>query len=109
MNAEDPDDDDLRPEYDLDFTKAVRGQYYQQYLDSSNVVVLEPDVAAAFWNVGAVNQALRAMLQFADQTSSLTGGSVGPQQRSAAGRWPRTECAGNRPDVVLQDMTQGSF
>ena len=69
-----PDDlqDELRPEYDFDFSKAVRGKYYKQYMESSNVVVLEPDVAAAFQNAEAVNQALRAMLRFAEQTSSLT-------------------------------------
>ncbi len=71
MNPEDSQDD-LRPEYDFDFSKAVRGKYYKQYMAGSNVVVLEPDVAAAFKNAEAVNQALRAMLRFAEQTSSLT-------------------------------------
>jgi hypothetical protein len=73
-----PDDmqDELRPEYDFDFSKAVRGKYYKQYMESSNVVVLEPDVAAAFQNAEAVNQALRAMLKFAEQTASLTAHSV---------------------------------
>jgi hypothetical protein len=66
--------DELRPEYDFDFSKAVRGKYYKQYMESSNVVVLEPDVAAAFHNAGAVNQALRAMLKFSEQTSRLTLG-----------------------------------
>lgn len=71
MNPEELEDD-LRPEYDFDFSKAVRGKYYRQYSESTNVVVLEPDVAAAFQNSAAVNQALRAMLKFAEQTSSLT-------------------------------------
>ena len=65
-------EDDLRPEYDFDFSKAVRGKYYRQYIETTNVVVLDPDVAAAFQNSEAVNQALRAMLKFAEQTSSLT-------------------------------------
>jgi hypothetical protein len=77
MNAEESQDE-LRPEYDFDFSKAVRGKYYRQYLESSNVIVLDPDVAAAFHNSAAVNQALRAMLQFANQTSSLTGHSNHP-------------------------------
>ncbi len=77
MNTEESQDE-LRPEYDFDFSKAVRGKYYHQYLESSNVVVLDPDVAAAFHNSAAVNQALRAMLQFANQTSNLTGHSNGP-------------------------------
>lgn len=71
MNAENSQDE-LRPEYDFDFSKAVRGKYYREYLEGSNVVVLDPDVAAAFHDSAAVNQALRAMLQFADQTSRLT-------------------------------------
>lgn len=65
-------EDDLRPEYDFDFSKAERGKYYQKYIESTNVVVLEPDVAAVFKNSTAVNEALRAMLKFAEHTSSLT-------------------------------------
>jgi hypothetical protein len=71
MNPENLEDD-LRPEYDFDFSKAVRGKYYKQYIESTNVVVLDPDIAAVFHNAEAVNQALRAMLKFAEQTSSLT-------------------------------------
>ena len=74
MKPEDSQDD-LQPEYDFDFSKAVRGKYYKQYREGSNVVVLEPDVAAAFTNADAVNQALRAMLRFAQQTSNLTAHS----------------------------------
>ena len=77
MNPEEHEDA-LRPEYDLDFSKAVRGKYYRQYIESTNVVVLDPDVAAAFQNSEAVNQALRAMLKFAEQTSSLTVRSSAP-------------------------------
>ncbi|MER2555307.1 MAG: hypothetical protein ABTQ28_18790 [Thauera sp.] len=69
--------DDLRPEYDFDFSEAVRGKYYKQYIESSNVVVLDSDVAARFPNAAAVNAALRAMLQFAAQATSLTTGQSG--------------------------------
>jgi len=69
--------DDLRPEYDFNFSKAARGKYYQQYMASSNVVVLESDVAACFPNAAAVNAALRAMYQFTAQANSLTTGSGG--------------------------------
>ncbi|WP_295433203.1 hypothetical protein [uncultured Thiodictyon sp.] len=74
MNPEESTDD-LRPEYDFDFTKAVRGKHYRQYQEGSNVVVLDPDVAAAFHTSEAVNQALRAMLRFAEQTTNLTARS----------------------------------
>ena len=55
----------LRPEYD--FSKAVRGKYLRAYTQSSNVVVLAPDVAARFKNARAVNEALRAVLKAAEQ------------------------------------------
>lgn len=56
--------DELRPEYDFDYSKAVRGKYYRRLLkEGSNVVVLEPDVARAFPNSNAVNDALRSVLK----------------------------------------------
>ena len=56
--------DELRPEYHLDYSKAVRGKYYRRLLkEGSNVVVLEPDVAKAFPNSNAVNDALRLVLK----------------------------------------------
>jgi hypothetical protein len=47
------------PEYD--FSKGVRGKYAKKYHQNSNVVVLDPDVAAQFPNSEAVNQALRSL------------------------------------------------
>jgi hypothetical protein len=61
MNPEEVEDE-LRPEYDFDFSKAERGKYYRQYRESSNIIVLEPDIANVFKNSEAVNAALRAML-----------------------------------------------
>jgi hypothetical protein len=49
--------DDMRAEYD--FSKGVRGKYASRYSEGSNVVVLDPDVAAAFPDAKAVNDALR--------------------------------------------------
>jgi len=51
--------DGMRPEYNLsDFKKLERGKYYERVRESSNVVVLDPDVAAVFPNSDAVNKAL---------------------------------------------------
>jgi hypothetical protein len=50
---------DMRPEYD--FSGAVRGKYYERFRQSSNVVLLDPDVSEAFPNSESVNQALRAL------------------------------------------------
>ncbi len=55
--------DDMRPEYD--FSNAVRGKYYKRYSVSSNVVVLDRDVAGVFPNAAAVNDALRALASVA--------------------------------------------
>jgi hypothetical protein len=56
--------DNLRPEYDFDYSKAVRGKYYKRLLkEGSNVVVLERDIAKAFPNSAAVNDALRSVIK----------------------------------------------
>jgi hypothetical protein len=47
MNPEELEDD-LRPEYDFDISKAVRGKYYRQYIESTNVVVLDPNSPPPF-------------------------------------------------------------
>jgi hypothetical protein len=50
----------MRPEYD--FTHGVRGKYAAAYREGSNVVVLDPDVAAAFKSSAEVNDALRQVV-----------------------------------------------
>ena len=58
--------DEMRPEYNFDYSKGVRGKYYRRLLkEGTNVVVLEPDVAKAFRDSAAVNDALRSLLQVA--------------------------------------------
>jgi hypothetical protein len=69
--------DDLRPEYDFDYSKGVRGKYYKRILkEGSNVVVLEPDVAKAFPNSAAVNDALRVVLKAGESARRLTARST---------------------------------
>jgi len=64
---------DLRPEYDFDYSKAVRGKYSKRLLkEGANVVVLEPDVAKAFGDSATVNEALRSLLDFSRATQRLT-------------------------------------
>lgn len=55
------DADTIRPEYD--FSKGVRGITAKRYADGSNVVLLDPDVQAAFPTSKAVNAALRSVMQ----------------------------------------------
>ena len=58
-------DDDLRPEYNLSelLRGGVRGKYAERYREGTNLVLLAPDVAAAFPDAAAVNEALRLVLQ----------------------------------------------
>ena len=53
--------DEMRPEYD--FSQGVRGKYVQRFREGTNIIVLDPDVAAEFKNSAAVNEALRKVLK----------------------------------------------
>jgi len=66
--------DDLRPEYDFDFSKAERGRYYKRLLqEGSNIVVLEPDIAEAFPDSASVNDAFRSLLEVARLSTGRPG------------------------------------
>ena len=68
--------DDMRPEYEFDYSEALRGKYYRRLLkEGANVVVLEPDVAKAFRSSAAVNEALRSLLRMSEATRRLTSRS----------------------------------
>jgi len=70
--------DDMRAEYEFDYSKAVRGKYYRRLLkEGANVVVLDPDVAKAFRSSAAVNEALRSLLRMSEATRRLTSRSSG--------------------------------
>ena len=75
-------DDDLLPQYD--FTGAVRGKYYERYRQGTNVVLLDPDVAAAFKDSAAVNDALRLLV-------SLAKAKVAPRRTEAHEQQPNNE------------------
>jgi len=46
-----------------DFSGAARSKYYKRYLENTNVVVLEPDVAKRFKDSASVNKVLRAYIK----------------------------------------------
>jgi hypothetical protein len=65
--------DNLRTEYRRsNFDKLERGKYYKRVLANSNVVVIDPDVAAVFPNSTAVNKALHSLVDVAQKASGLT-------------------------------------
>ena len=96
--------DELRAEYKRsDFKTLERGKYYQRIRASSNVVVLDPEVAAVFPNSAAVNKALRSLVEVAENLSETGHGPTpgwdrryGPPpgaspRYSRKAAWPLTE------------------
>ncbi len=66
-------EDELRPEYDFTQIKGgVRGKYVERYRRGTNLVLLDPDVAQAFPNDEAVNEALRLLMQVAQRQQPNT-------------------------------------
>lgn len=76
LKASEPE---MRAEYD--FSGAVRGKYYRRYIEGSNVVVLDPDVAKRFKNSAAVNKVLRAYLKAPKR--GLTAGATATARKRA--------------------------
>ena len=65
--------DEMRDEYDFDYSKGVRGKYYDRLIrEGSNIVVLEPDLAKLFRNSEEVNDALRSLLEVSEITRRVT-------------------------------------
>jgi hypothetical protein len=48
---------------EYDFSTGIRGKHAAQYAAGTNVVVIEPDVAAEFPTAEEVNETLRAVAQ----------------------------------------------
>jgi hypothetical protein len=69
--------DDLRPEYDISkLTGRVRGKYFERASAGTTLVLLEPDVAGAFPNARAVNDALRSIVRSGKAKKPGAGGRV---------------------------------
>jgi hypothetical protein len=81
-----PDKDELRAEYKRsDFPEGLmRGKYAKRIRESSNVVVLKPEVAQAFSNEDAVNAALLSLIELARKTTRLTRRSTGSPPKRAS-------------------------
>lgn len=69
----------------LNYSNAVRGKYHQRLSkEGANVVILEPDVAKAFPDSAAVNDALRALLQIARSSQRPAARSSRPTRKGVA-------------------------
>jgi hypothetical protein len=86
MKKSDQIKDDLRPEYDFSSMKGgVRGKHARRVREGSNVVLLDPDVAAAFPSEASVNEALRGVLNTTrnvKRTGGLPNKALQPTSRA---------------------------
>jgi hypothetical protein len=65
-----PQEPEMREEYD--FSAGVRGKYAARFAEGSNVIVLDPDVAAVFRDPQAVNSALRLLAESARSSEEVS-------------------------------------
>jgi len=81
------DKDELRTEYRRsDFPKGLtRGKYTERLSKSSNIIMLKPEVAKAFPNEEAVNNALESLIKIAQKTTQSTIPSVRSKKKQHAG------------------------
>ena len=81
-----PDKDELRVEYKRsDFPGGfIRGKYAKRMHESSNIIVLRPEVTKAFPNEEAVNNALLSLIDIARKTTRPTKRSTGSAKKLAS-------------------------
>jgi hypothetical protein len=81
-----PVGDELRAEYSRsDFPGGlVRGKYAKRIKESSNIIILRPEVARAFPNEDAVNKALLSLIDLAQKSTRPIKRSTGsPKERAS--------------------------
>ena len=60
--------DELRKEYDLaTLGPGVKGKYHDRFLEGTNLVLLDPDIAEAFPSAKDVNDTLRVLVTVASK------------------------------------------
>ena len=64
----------MRDEYDLTtLLGGVRGKYFKRAVTASNLVLIEPDLAALFPDADSVNRALRMLAETARLATASKG------------------------------------
>lgn len=79
--------DELRDEYAFDYRQAKPNRFAAPLKKGGRLVVLEPEVAAAFHQSDAVNAVLRALLQTMPGRRAAPGGGP-PQELPSAATGP---------------------
>src|SRR3970040_1188416 len=79
-----PGNDDLRPEYRFDYSRAKPNRFAPQFAAGSVAVVLDPDVASVFRTSESVNVLLRSVLAAMRRMAQRGGGSNSALRRTGA-------------------------
>lgn len=78
--------DEIRPEYDFASMRGgVRGKYARRARQGTNIVLIEPEVSAAFPTEQAVNEALKGVLsttRAVRNTGGLPDRALQPKSRA---------------------------
>lgn len=61
------ENDDLLPEYDLDYSKSKPNHFAEKYQQMRRTVVLDNDVAENFPSAESVNEALRFLVRITQE------------------------------------------
>ena len=61
------ENDELLPEYDLDYSKSKPNRFAEKYRQTQRTVVLDSDIADKFPSSEAVNEALRFLVRITEQ------------------------------------------
>ena len=61
------ENDELLPEYDLDFSKSKPNRFAEKYNRTQRAVVLDADIADKFPSSESVNEALRFLVRITEQ------------------------------------------
>jgi hypothetical protein len=72
--------DPLAPRPNLDFSKAIRGKYYDRMQGSTNIAIIDPDLLDTFPDSASVNEALRSLKKITTRTASPTQSKPAPRQ-----------------------------
>jgi len=75
--------DDMRPEYDFDYSKARPNPYAARLRGHSVAVLLAPDVALSFPTADSVNEVLRAVIKAAPRARAAPRRGASKRRRPA--------------------------
>lgn len=68
--AKSSEQDTMRAEYRRDeLGQGVRGKFFKQHAQGTNLVLLQPEIAKVFSTPAAVNEALRGLIQVAQRVT----------------------------------------